>query len=319
MEPKLNGALLAALISRKRETQGLNLRDAAAEAGVGFSTLGRLERNDHTKPDIDTLERVAAWLGTNLSALFGHSEPVEAHLRAGKRLSSRTAEALRELIVHAREEFQRHPLPRGSTRKDENDFEDTVDEPAGFESKSRWEEMATGIRESLRLAEDEALEPFKIQLDRVKRVDGSDIKNVPQETKTHLFGPGSAEWSAATIPLKDKNLDWLIVLNDSHTKERQRATLMEEYCHVLLGHDMTQISAQEGVAFRDYRRGEEAEAYYVGAAILVPQKGLQHRLSSRHGADAIAKHYGVSRELVEFRIKRLGLWYAYQGGLSRTE
>jgi hypothetical protein len=179
--------------------------------------------------------------------------------------------------------------------------------------------MATGIRESFRLAEDEALEPFKIQLDRVIRVNGADIKNVSPEARAHLFGLGSSEWSAATIPLKDKNIDWLIVLNNSHTIERQRATLMEEYCHVLLGHDMTQISAQEGVAFRDYRREEEHEAYYVGAAILVPQKGLRHRLSSRHGAEAIAKHYGVSRELVEFRIKRLGLWYAYQGGLSRTE
>ncbi len=31
---------------------------------------------------------------------------------------------------------------------------------------------------------------------------------------------------------------------------------------------MTKISAQEGVAFHDYRREEEQEAYCVGAAIL---------------------------------------------------
>src|ERR1700722_10373415 len=99
MDPKLNGALLATLIKEKREAEKLNLREAADRARVGFSTLGRLERNDATKPDTDALERVAAWLGVGVAALFGAAEPVEAHLRAGKRLSSRTAEALRELIV----------------------------------------------------------------------------------------------------------------------------------------------------------------------------------------------------------------------------
>ena len=87
---------------------------------------------------------------------------------------------------------------------------------------------------------------------------------------------------------------------------------MEEYCHVLLGHEMTQLTFQEGVAFRDYQDGQEEEAYAIGAAILVPQQAVRRRLLNKEPAEGIARHFGVSRELIEFRIKRLRLWFLYK-------
>src|SRR5580658_4768663 len=94
---QLNARLLGTLIREKRG--GESLRDAAANAGIAFSTLARLEKMSGAKPDLETLERVAAWLGVALGTLFAPSERVEAHLRAKKTLSSATARALRDLIV----------------------------------------------------------------------------------------------------------------------------------------------------------------------------------------------------------------------------
>jgi transcriptional regulator with XRE-family HTH domain len=317
MDSRLNGELLSTLIVEKRKATGLGLREAAAQAGIGFSTLSRLERDANTKPDLDTLERVAAWLGVGVGVLFAKSETVEAHLRARKRLSSATAHALRELIVLAREQFRRAPdsARTEATSEDSEVPEEAADEP--LPSHVSWEETARGIRENLGLQPDERLEPFDVHIVRVARVEATKVQAVPSEVRRQLLEVGHSEWSAATIPMHDAKLDWLIVLNDAHTIERQRATLMEEYCHVLLGHEMSQISAQEGLAFRDYRREQEAEAFYVGAAALVPESQLRRRVAAREDGDAIAKHYGVSRELVEYRIKRLGLWYAYQLGLRR--
>lgn len=318
MNRQLNGELLKTLIKERRRSTGLNIREAAAAAGVGFSTLSRLERNTGTKPDLDTLQRVASWLGVSVAVLFARSEAVQAHLRARKRLSPATAEALRDLIVRAREQFESHPVPDTGTDDDDDEPPNDPGDVSTSGSRGRWEETATDIRGTLGLAEGEPLDPFTVQIDRVQLVDAKKVKRVDPATMHHLLGPGSSEWSAATIPLRDERLDWVIVLNSAHNLERRRATLMEEYCHLLLGHDMTTISAQEGVTFRDYRPEFESEAYYVGAAILVPQGDLRRRIAEREPAEAIAKHFGVSRELVEFRIKRLGLWYAYRARLSRT-
>ena len=83
---------------------------------------------------------------------------------------------------------------------------------------------------------------------------------------------------------------------------------------MLLGHEMTQLSHQEGVTFRDYLEGQEQEAFYIGAAILVPRDAVRVRLGKRQSAAQIAKHFGVSTDLVEYRIKRAGLWYLYRLG-----
>jgi transcriptional regulator with XRE-family HTH domain len=311
MHRQLNGDLLSTLIQEKRK--GISIREAAAKAGVGFSTLARLERKAAIKPDLDTLTRIASWLGVSVAVLFAQSQPVQAHLRARKQLSSTTADALRTLILRARKQFEATEPPEQSQEEDED--ADEVSEDAQSD-RGRWESIAEDIRKALNLGPSERLDPFVISIDRVNRIDASAVRGVEPSVRDHLLGPGSKEWSAATIPLRDANLDWVIVLNDSHTIERRKATLMEEYCHLLLGHDMTTISAQEGVTFRDYKPELESEAYYVGAAILVPADDLRARVAARQNASEIAGHYGVSRELVEFRIKRLGLWYAYRHGLT---
>jgi transcriptional regulator with XRE-family HTH domain len=98
---------IGTLIKAKRRKASLGLRAAATECGVSSSTLSRLERGDSSSlPDADTLTKLAAWLGTTVAALLSEKpkesadpelttpEVVEVHLRADKRLSPETANAL---------------------------------------------------------------------------------------------------------------------------------------------------------------------------------------------------------------------------------
>ena len=87
---------------------------------------------------------------------------------------------------------------------------------------------------------------------------------------------------------------------------------MEEICHILLGHQLTALSHVEGQTFRDYNRDQEQDAYGSGAAILIPRTTLIRRIENGELAETIAKHLGVSQELIEYRIKITGAWYQYK-------
>ncbi|MCO5334959.1 MAG: ImmA/IrrE family metallo-endopeptidase, partial [Pyrinomonadaceae bacterium] len=62
---------------------------------------------------------------------------------------------------------------------------------------------------------------------------------------------------------------------------------------------------------RDYDHAIEEEAYSTGAAALVPYTGLRRMVFEGKTIRQIARHYGVSSALVEFRIKISRLWKEY--------
>ena len=68
---------------------------------------------------------------------------------------------------------------------------------------------------------------------------------------------------------------------------------------------------------RDYHAEIEEEAYGTGAAALVPYTALKRMVGEGRTAAEIAKHFNVSRALVEFRIKVCRLWDSYKDNIFR--
>ena len=91
----------------------------------------------------------------------------------------------------------------------------------------------------------------------------------------------------------------LIILNKTQSEQRRRATLMEEICHVLLGHQRDRLVYSQ--ARLDFDQRKETEAYGVGAAALVPHVSLKKMLLQGRTHEEIAQWFGVSRSLVEYR------------------
>ncbi len=71
---------------------------------------------------------------------------------------------------------------------------------------------------------------------------------------------------------------------------------------------------------RDYNQTDEEAAYAVGAAALVPFGGLRRLVMEGRNSREIARHFRVSRQLAEYRIKVTHLWPEYKrASASRTE
>ena len=137
-----------------------------------------------------------------------------------------------------------------------------------------------------------------------------------KDTREHLLGKAGDEWSGGAASQRLPDGTKLIILNPTHGRNRQNATLMEEISHVFLGHRPSRLAAtsQDGRPIaRDYDANIEEQAYTVGAAALVPYEGLREMIAEGKSSREIARHYGVSRALVEFRIKTTRLWQKYLG------
>jgi len=95
---------------------------------------------------------------------------------------------------------------------------------------------------------------------------------------------------------------------------------MEEVAHVFLGHAPNRLAVassettgdRKRILTRDYNQDDEEAAYAVGAAALVPYAGLCRLVASGRSAHEISRHFRVSRQLVEYRIKVTHLWAEYK-------
>src|SRR2546428_5612723 len=67
----VNTSELGDAMRRRREQQGMSLRDVAEETGVSASTLSRIE-NGMGKPDADNIARLAAWLDMPIERVMHH-------------------------------------------------------------------------------------------------------------------------------------------------------------------------------------------------------------------------------------------------------
>jgi len=194
--------------------------------------------------------------------------------------------------------------------------------------KGRHHEVrARALREFAGLRrDDQRLDPFKLaQYAKLFVASFEQIEPLlTEETRAHLTGSGKDAWSggAASHTLPDGKK--LIILNPTHGRNRQNATLMEEICHVFLGHKPSRLSVERRdkhgrIIARDYNESIEEEAYGTGAAALVPYTALRRMVESGRSSREIARHFYVSPALVEYRIKVSRLWATYQERLFQGE
>ncbi|MDX6498411.1 MAG: hypothetical protein QOG23_1671 [Blastocatellia bacterium] len=197
------------------------------------------------------------------------------------------------------------------------------------EKRKQFELRALGLREFAGVHEDQPLDPFALaSFARLLVVDFNSIEGLSAESRAHLLGAATDEWSGGACSRPLPNGWRLVILNPAHGVQRNRATLMEEVSHVFLGHkanrlasltsnDQTtqspgSVSQTPRVLARDYNQTDEEAAYAVGAAALVPFAALRRRVFEGQSSREIGRHFRVSRQLAEYRIKVTHLWPEYK-------
>ncbi len=205
-------------------------------------------------------------------------------------------------------------------------FFDSSELPPTARGRS-YELRARGLREFAGLRNDEEpLDPFKLAEFAKLFVAPFDLIEplLSDEAKRELLGEGKDSWSggAASHTLPDGKR--LIILNPTHGRNRHNATLMEEVSHVFLGHKPSRLAIkrrdkQGNILARDYNAEIEEEAYGTGAAALIPFTSLKRFVEQGKTSAEIARHFRVSKALVEYRIKVSRLWESYKTNLFRSD
>ena len=190
----------------------------------------------------------------------------------------------------------------------------------------KWQQFelhALGFRDFAEVQPDVPLDPFRLaKFANLLVVRFDQIKGLSPGVREHLLGEASEKWSggACSIPLPDGRK--IVILNPNHGRMRTNATLMEEVSHVFLGHQPSRLkvvaeTSSGRTTAREYRKADEEAAYATGAAALVPFAALRKFVLDGHTSQQIAKHFQVSRELVEYRLKVTRLWRTYQSAHSK--
>lgn len=169
----------------------------------------------------------------------------------------------------------------------------------------RWrayERSGLQIRRFVGLGIFERLDPYALtSLLGLQVLKLDDLKYLPAATRDLVANADA--WSGAAISTGDSHI---ILINSTQSANRQTATLMEEVCHILLGHRPSMVS-QATLGGRDYDHFKEEEAYAVGAAALIPYFLLKSSLTAGEDPRELAKRLGVSVALLTYRVKGLDL------------
>jgi hypothetical protein len=190
--------------------------------------------------------------------------------------------------------------------------------PPTFKGR-HYEVRALALRDFAGLRrDDDPLDPFALaHYAKLFVADFEQIEGLSEETREHLLGGGTNAWSGGTCSRALPNGWRVVILNPRHGRARNNATLMEEVCHVFLGHKANRLSIvaqnkQGKTVARDYNEDDEEAAYSVGASALVPFSSLARHVRAGKTSTEIARHFNVSRELAEYRIKVTRLWPEYR-------
>jgi len=175
-------------------------------------------------------------------------------------------------------------------------------------STGRWrlyERMALQVRSFAGIDLSAKLDPFALADSlKIRVIYLKDLVGLSDSSRAYL--ESADDWSGgATSDLGDGS--HVVVLNHKHSVGRQAATLMEEVCHILFGHEMSGIAPNQAGG-RNYNFNVEEEAYAVGTAALVPYGSLRNFLASGLSARDIASHFGVTRSLIVYRARGLQLY-----------
>jgi Zn-dependent peptidase ImmA (M78 family) len=115
-----------------------------------------------------------------------------------------------------------------------------------------------------------------------------------------FLGLENSAFSAMTVP---SGWQTAIVYNDSHHRYRQRSDICHELAHCFLGHRCTPPLTPDGARAHD--GGVEAEANYLGGALLVPNEAAIYIVRTGLGARA-QQVYGISEAMLTYRLRVSG-------------
>ena len=133
-----------------------------------------------------------------------------------------------------------------------------------------------------------------------------DVPGLDSGSRSVLLGAGSDSWSAVTLTEGSKGV---IILNSAHSNARSASDLMHELAHLIVGHKPGRIDITEDGALllNTYDKQQEDEANWLAGCLLLPRPALLWMKKRRMAQQVAAAHFGVSMEMLIYRIRVTGV------------
>lgn len=116
-----------------------------------------------------------------------------------------------------------------------------------------------------------------------------------------LKGPEQSAFSAATLFKKMKRR---ILHNDAHHPRRQSSNISHELGHAILGHPPGPPLKERGCGHFD--KTLEEESHWLEYALLISEEAALFIIQDRMPIEEAVEIYGVSKDLIQFRIRKTG-------------
>ena len=173
--------------------------------------------------------------------------------------------------------------------------------PRGF--KAAAERRAAALRADLGLAAHDPLDMHAVAKHlRLKVISASSL--VEMARLEELERLQAFAFSAVTFEISKVKF---IVTNPLRVAGRISSDLAHEISHILLNHDLSEITEFDGVPFRTCRPDEEEQATSLGGTLLLPRPLLIRAAAKKMGPEEIAAQYAVTIEMARFRYNTTGV------------
>ena len=127
-----------------------------------------------------------------------------------------------------------------------------------------------------------------------------DVPGLSKASLDQLLIHDQSGWSAVACTVGG---DDVVIYNPGHSAGRQASDIAHELAHIILGHEPGKIVlSQDGsMVMRSFDLQQEEEANCLGWTILLPREALAAAVLARQSTPDIARLYGVSERLVQYR------------------
>ena len=173
--------------------------------------------------------------------------------------------------------------------------------------KAWAERTAVAVRRELDLAPVDPLDPRQLaERLGVLLVNPRDFPDLPRDIVAQLLVRDATGWSAATLLVLDNPM---VIYNPTHSPGRQASNIVHELAHIMLKHEPAKVifSQDEQMATRTFDKRQEDEANWLGWTLLLPRDALVAARRRRMARTKIAQEYGVSTNLVRYRLQVTGV------------
>ena len=138
-----------------------------------------------------------------------------------------------------------------------------------------------------------------------------EVPGIDPKSLRILLREDPESWSAATLRIRDRHA---IIVNSTHSKARQASDLTHEQAHILLDHTPARVDVSEDglLMLNSYGREQEEEAAWLSGCLLLPRDALITIRAKRLAPAEAAKAYGVSLDMLKYRLKVTGVDAQFQ-------